>query len=180
MANPSARVFNETPPAAGRWTSLNIWLHWLIVGLLIVQFLIGDNMAAFFDATSKGEPAGGLTARLGYFHMLIGATIFVAIAIRLWDRFAHGRPPHPAGEPNWAVNLARVTWFGLYALLLSMPLAGALAWWTGSGTVAILHGWAATALLVLVALHVAGALANQFWFKTDALKRIMPGQGRAA
>ncbi len=181
MPNPSARVLNEAPSAAaGRWTSLNIWLHWLIVGLLIVQFFLGDNMAALFDASTEGGPVGGLTARLGYLHMMTGAVIFVAIAVRLWDRFAHGRPPHPAAEPNWAVNLARATWIGLYALLLSMPLAGGLAWFTGSETLATLHGWAWTALMVLAALHIAGALANQFWFKTDVLKRIMPGQGRRA
>ena len=33
-------------------------------------------------------------------------------------------------------------------------------------------------LMAFVALHIAGALANHFWFKTDVLRRILPGQGR--
>ena len=165
-----------TPPT--RWTKLNITLHWTVLGLLIAQFIDHEWMVDLFDQSRESIASTALTLFMGYGHMVIGALIFAAIATRLWDRFTHGRPPQPAGEPNWATNLAKITHFLLYAVLLSMPLAGAAAWFTGWETLGNAHGWAWTALLVLVSVHVVGAIANHFWFKTEVLKRMMPGQGR--
>ena len=161
-----------------RWTSLNIGLHWLVVALLVLQFIDHEWMVDLFRASRRGIQVDTMTTAFGWGHMVIGGLIFIAAGIRLWDRFAHGRPSHPEGEPNWARTLASVTHFCLYALLLGMPVAGALAWFLGNHTIGDLHGWAWTALLILVALHVAGALANHFWFKTPTLRRIMPGHGR--
>ena len=53
--------------------------------------------------------AGGLRKAMGYPHIMAGTAIFVAVFLRLWGRLAHGRPSYPAGEPNWATALARVT-----------------------------------------------------------------------
>lgn len=177
---PTATVDPTTSVQPERWTNLNIWLHWIILGLLVVQWIIGEWMVDFFDAGLGEGQANTLTVALGYLHIATGATIFVAIAVRLWDRFAHGRPAYPDGEPNWAGGLAKLTHFGLYAVLLAMPLAGAYAWLFGSEQVATWHEWGWTALLVLAGVHVAGVLANQFWFKTDVLRRMVPGRGRPA
>ncbi len=179
---------NPGPPTArsrefdqpDRWTSLNIMLHWLIVVLVALQFLDGGWMSELFDAGAKGAATDGTTTALGYLHVATGLAVFLAISIRLWDRRSNGRPPHPQGEPNWAASLARVTHVLLYALLLGMPVAGVLAWSTGNETLAELHSYASTALLVVLALHVSGAFANHFWFRTDVLRRMLPGAGRKA
>ncbi|MAL78208.1 MAG: hypothetical protein CMN55_03700 [Sneathiella sp.] len=165
-------------PNEDRWTRLNITLHWLIVVLLAFQFFIGEWMVAFFDGGIEGKTMDALTVTFGYLHVVIGLSIFVAIALRLWDRLAHGRPPHWEGEPNWASVLARITHFGLYALLLIMPLAGLVSWWFSNEWIGDQHVLASNVLMAFVALHIAGALANHFWFKTDVLRRILPGQGR--
>ncbi|PZX15276.1 cytochrome b561 [Palleronia aestuarii] len=163
-----------------RWTHLNITLHWLIVVLLIAQFFDSEWMGPLFDASNEGKSATGATLILGYTHMILGGLIFLAIALRLWDRQTHGRPAHRSGEPGWASSLARLTHAALYALLFAMPIAGAAAWFTGSETVATLHKWGWTALMIVAALHVVGALAEHFWFRTDVLRRMMPGQGRSS
>lgn len=165
--------------APSRWTTLNISLHWLIVGLLIAQFVDSEWMNPLFDASREGAAVTSTTLVLGYGHMVVGGLIFAAIALRLWDRIAHGRPPHPTRQPTWVRNLARATHVVLYALLFAMPVAGALAWFTGSEAIATAHGWAWTALMIAAGLHVAGALTNRFWYQNDVLRRMMPGQGRS-
>ena len=161
-----------------RWTSLSIALHWTIVALLVVQFIDHEWMVDLFDASNEGRDVASLTRVLGYTHIAAGLAILIAAAIRLWDRFAHGRPAHSSDEPNWAQALAKATHVLLYTLLLSMPVAGLAAWILGSEWIATIHLYAWKVLLVTVALHVAGALANHFWFKNDVLRRIMPGQRR--
>lgn len=170
----------RTAAVPSRWTTLNISLHWLIVGLLVAQFVDSEWVNPLFDASLDGTAVDTATTVLGYAHMILGGLIFAAIALRLRDRIAHGRPPHPTGQPNWANALARITHAMLYGLLFAMPVAGALAWFTGSDAVATVHGWAWTALMVAAALHVAGALTSQFWYRNDVLGRMMPGQGRAS
>lgn len=163
-----------------RWTRLNISLHWTIVGLLIAQFIDSEWMNPLFDASLDGTAVSASTTLLGYAHMTGGGLILLAIAVRLWDRVAHGRPVPSDDEPNWAKGLARSTHSILYALLFAMPVAGALAWFTGSETIATAHGWAWTALMVAAGLHVTGALTNHFWYGNDVLRRMMPGQGRTS
>ena len=178
-----AAIDTATPdPVArpARWTRLNVALHWTIIALLIAQFVDSEWMIPLFDASIEAKAVGPATLVLGYAHMVLGRLISLAIALRLWDRAAHGRPPHPEGQPSWAAALADVTHVALYALLFAMPVAGALAWLTGSEMVATPHGWGWAALMIAAALHVAGALTNHFWYGNDVLRRTMPGQDRAS
>ena len=48
-----------------------------------------------------------------------------------------------------------------------------------NGALGALHATAAKVLFALILLHSAGALANHYWFKTDVLRKMLPGQGRA-
>ena len=110
-----------------RWTSLHIALHWLVVALIALQFFDGEWMGELFDASTEGAVASGTATTFGYLHMATGITVFLAICARIWDHRAHGRPPHPPGEPSWAQTLARLTQTLLYATVLAMPVAGLIA-----------------------------------------------------
>lgn len=167
-------------PAVTRWTRLHILLHWIVVLLIAVQFVIGEWMSELFRATLNGEPPDAVATIVGPMHMAIGIAVFLAIAVRIWDRFAHGRPPHPPGEPAWAQRLAAVTQTLLYVVVLAMPVAGLIAWFGENEQLASLHALAAKVLLALIVLHAAGALANHYWFRTDVLRKMLPGQGRDA
>lgn len=174
---------SATAPASAiepnRWTRLNIYLHWLIVALIVIQYFIGESMVALFDAGIEGKAINGTTQWTGYLHLVVGLSILFAASIRLWDRFAHGRPVHSEREPNWAVRLSRITHFTLYALLLAMPVAGLTAFLLGNEWLGDQHVLASKVLLGVISLHVAGALTNHFWFKTDALRNMLPGRARS-
>ena len=163
-----------------RWTSLNIGLHWLILALIVVQWTDAEWMPRLFDAWNESRAVTQGTLIGGWLHMLTGAAVFLAVALRLWDRWTHGRPAHPEDEPHWTALLARVTHFALYAVLLAMPLLGLGAVLLGSEALAGVHTTLWTLLLVLVGLHLLGVAANRWWFhsRTDVLARMMPGNGR--
>ena len=157
------------------WTSLSVFLHWSIVVFVIAQWIEGEFMADFWDGTLDGKALDQSTIILGYTHIVLGTLVLVAAAVRLLDRFVNGRPPHPENEPTWASILARVTHALLYAVLLGMPVLGIAAWFTGSDAIAGYHAFFWNPLLALIGLHIAGALAQHFWFRTGALRRMLPG-----
>ena len=161
-----------------RWTALNIVLHWLIVVLIILQWLTADFMGKLLRAQSSGNDVGGTSEFLAYGHAAIGILVLLSILTRLFDRFYQGRPPHPTETPNWANLVAKITHFLLYATLIVMPLSGMAAFFGGIKPAKEVHELLWTPLLVLVAVHVVGALVNHFHYKNDVLVRMMPGRGR--
>jgi len=168
----------EAETSVARWTRGQILLHWIVVGLLAVQFAIGGWMSELFQATVGGEQPDVTASVMGPIHATVGALVFLAVIARLLERRTHGRPPHPPGEPLWAQRLAAITQTLLYVTVLAMPVAGLVAWFAKDESLASLHSLAAKALFALIGLHAAGALANHYLFKTDVLRRMLPGQGR--
>ena len=167
-------------PSRPHWTRLNVFLHWTIAVLIIGQWIEGEFMVDFWDGTLEGKALDQTTVLLGYSHIVLGTLVLVAAAVRLLDRFANGRPPHPEGEPSWASMLAKVTHGLLYAVLLVMPILGLAAWFTGNDDLAGYHTFLWNPLLALIGLHILGALAQHFWLKTGALKRMLPGVRHAS
>ncbi|MBP0616950.1 cytochrome b [Jiella mangrovi] len=163
-------------PRSQGWSTLSVVLHWTIVLLIIIQFIDHEWMSEMWRATRRATPIDATTETWGWVHIIAGTLVLVAALVRLWDRFSHGRPPYPEGEPSWASWIAKVTHALIYAILILMPIAGLVAWFGGIGAAGGIHELMWTPLLVLIALHVVGALTHQFWFKTGVLKRIfVPG-----
>ena len=54
-----------------------------------------------------------------------------------------------------------------------MPATGALAWFGGVEAMAAVHGAGMLLILILLALHIAGALYHHFVLKTDVLRRML-------
>lgn len=159
-------------PARAHWTKLNVVLHWLIVVLLVVQYLVSESMEGLWDATTEGKLLTPETHFYGWVHIITGSVVLVAAALRLADRLRNGRPPHSAVEPHWALLLSKVTHAAMYAVLILMPALGLAAWLSGIDGLAQLHTLLWTPLLVLIGLHVVGALAQQFYFRTNAIGRM--------
>jgi len=95
-------------------------LHWLTVifvailipvGLYMVQRGVTTN----FDAT---------TNTLYSAHKLAGFVLLWLVVIRLIYRFAHGAPPDEPTLEWWQKAGAHLTHWGLYGLLLAVPLLG--------------------------------------------------------
>ncbi|MEF2073742.1 cytochrome b [Consotaella aegiceratis] len=165
----------DPAPTRSGWSALNVWMHWLIVLLIVVQILDHEAMEEAWHAQMQGTAATA-DGSYAWLHVAVGILILAFALTRLADRFIRGRPPHPTGEPTWTLWLAKIVHFLLYTLLILMPISGMVAWFGGVGPAGFAHGTMWTILLVLIGLHVLGALAQHFVFKTNVLTRMFkPG-----
>jgi cytochrome b561 len=73
--------------------------------------------------------------------------------------------------------LAKLTHFGLYALMILMPVSGSVAWFGGVEAAAQGHNLMKIVLLALVALHVLGAFYHHFVLRDGTLARMRVAKG---
>jgi cytochrome b561 len=163
-------------------------LHWLIVVLVLLQFLLGIK--------AHGLPVSLERLMLLARHKSIGITIFVLMLLRLAWRLYSPPPSLPAGG-NPILNVAaRVSHGLLYTLLLLMPLVGWLlssasnlsVSWFGLVSLPNLvapdrqlahwllftHQGMAWLLLALVIGHTGAAFWHHLVLKDDVLSRMLP------
>jgi len=104
-------------------------LHWFIVALLIVQFIIAWIMPEIRRNTQPGT--------LINLHLSFGVLIVVVAIVRLGWRLTHREPVPEDGLPPWQVKSARVMHWLLYLLLFVVPILGwvnaLVAWFPGHG-----------------------------------------------
>lgn len=166
-------------------------LHWVIVGLLIVQVTLGK----IADELPLGLEKLAVLAR----HKSFGITILGLAVIRLAWRSVN-RPPPPPPMPRWQHMAAKLNHWALYALLFAMPLSG---WMMSSasnypvswfGLVQLpdlvapdpslkerfeeVHEALAKILIALALLHIAAALKHQFLDRDGLLYRMLPERPR--
>jgi cytochrome b561 len=165
-------------------------LHWIILALLIVQFILAWTMP---DIRRDTKPD-----TLINLHLSFGMLILAVVIVRLGWRMTHLQPPPEAGTPAWQVQSSSIVHWLLYVLLVVVPILGwvnaswrgfpvvlfglfelpkllatrALGWaWTGD-----VHGLLANyAVLALVGLHTAAALYHHFVRRDGVLQRMLPG-----
>lgn len=156
-------------PAPTGYSRLQISLHWIVALLILWQFLFNDAMAKAWDALVDGlEPAVSAPVVT---HILVGVAILLAVIWRLVITARRGAPAM-IGD-NAILNMAaRLTHLGLYALLILMPVSGAVAWFGGVEAAAAAHNVMKVVLLALIALHVAGALYHQFVLRDGVMARM--------
>lgn len=147
-----------------------IRLHWIAAVIVAAQFVLSGPMAAAWQQFTR-------TGQF-QFHPLIAAHVIggvLVLVIALWRlllRWRRGVPPLPEGEPAVLKLAAHATHWSLYALMILVPLSGAMAWFGGLGAAAGAHVILKTLLLLLVALHIAAALFHQFVLKTGLMLRM--------
>ena len=173
----------------GRYSGAAKTLHWLIVALLIAQFIFAWTMPHI----GRDTPVTTLIS----LHFTFGVIILAVVVVRLAVRALHGEPVPEDGLPPWQTASARVTHWLLYALLFVIPLLGWLnASWRGMPIVMFGHelpallakrapGWGWTGdthvfianwvLLGLVGLHVLAALYHYLIRRDGVLQRMLPG-----
>jgi cytochrome b561 len=159
--------------APAGYSRLQIRLHWLVALLIVFQIIGHDGIEEAFEAYSEGAVPGGFDLALAWAHVASGIAIWLFAAWRLTLRFTRGVPPHPPTSSKLDIHAANTVHVVLYGLLLLMPLSGAAAWFLGIEAASEGHSNARYILLPAVLLHVLGALAQHFWFKTDVLKRMI-------
>jgi cytochrome b561 len=157
-------------PTAQGYSRLHIALHWLVVALIVPQFLFNETIAEAFDATLEGRVAD--PGVLGPLHVLCGMAIVIAVVWRIGLRVKNGVPEAPAAESAVQKMIATGTHLGLYLVLLLTAASGSVAWFGGVETAGDVHEAMTTVLLILIGLHVAGALYQQFVLKTNIMDRM--------
>lgn len=155
------------------YSKTQIGLHWSIAALILVQFLVPDGMQHVWRAFRRGLEVSPNDLPLAYMHVVIGLTVLVLAAWRLWLRTTRGVPPVSGMEHPALRLLAKATHFVIYALIFIVPLSGAAAWFLGVPGAAQVHVLGQNILLYVVLLHTAGALVQHFVFKTDVLRRML-------
>jgi len=178
----------NTQTAAG-YTGTAKLLHWLILTLLVVQFVLAWTMPHMRRDTQPDT--------LINLHFSFGVLVLAVAVVRLAWRAMHGEPAPEDGLPPWQLQSARAVHWLLYGLLFVLPILGWInASWRGFPLIMFgvelpalvakrAAGWGWTGdvhsllanylLLVLVGLHVAAALYHYFIRRDRVLQRMLPG-----
>lgn len=99
-----------------RWGPVSQALHWLIVLLILAQGTVGLLMTDMRNSPDKIEVYA--------LHKSFGLTILALALLRLAWRWYAGTPRPVPGMPRWQETAARLSHWGLYALLFAIPLSG--------------------------------------------------------
>jgi cytochrome b561 len=149
-----------------------VLLHWIVALLVLLQFLDNDAIGAAWRAVRRGEanvPDGFLVSA----HVFIGIAVLALAALRILLRVVRGAPKPPEHEPR-ILQLAGAASHGLlYLLLLLLPISGLVAWYGGVVSAGEVHEVMTNLLIALVVLHVAGALYQLFYLRSDVAARMI-------
>lgn len=188
MANPIQRGFIPWRNTAERYGAVSQFLHWTVVVLVILQFVLGF--------TAAGMPISLQRLILLVRHKSIGMTIFGLVLARLVWRGFSPAPSLPTAMPSLHKTAAHVSHVLLYALLICMPIVG---WITSSAShltvtwfglfpfpelvgpdahlaklAKATHAAMAWMLLAVASLHALAALWHHFMLKDNVLRRMLP------
>lgn len=162
--------------------------HWLIA------FIVMGMLAGSFFLEDVSKQYQSLAYML---HKSLGLTILFLMIVRfLWIQY-HGKPAMPVTVPTWQKVVSIIVQYNLYVFLIVMAMCGWIMSVAAervpsyfglfnmslpiqpSKTLAKLmnqsHKTIAWVLIVLVVLHIAGAIKHHFIDKDNVLKRMLPG-----
>lgn len=181
-------VTESSGPAAIRYRSTVIWIHWLTAALLVTQVIVGF----YFSDLPRGPDRMEVFA----WHKTLGAVILLLAFARLGVRLVNPPPPYPQDFPRWERALAVWNHRIFYVLLIALPLTGlmAVSGRAEDGWVALKFGLSLPAIpgipkenefgdvhevlvfttLALLALHIGAALKNQFVDRGPVADRMPP------
>ena len=157
-------------------------IHWLTLVTLIVAWYFGHEL-------DEARHEAGATL-MGYIvHSLVGGTVLLLTVMRLYFRSKDGIPP--AMGDTLMDKVAKGVHYGLYGLLLLLPVSGTMVTITSNVGKALLSGDATllpkkftgvpahdvhevlvAVLIVITALHLLGAIWHQFIVKDGLLERM--------
>lgn len=156
-------------------------IHWITAALILYTLLLPGEIEHVVDALREGKTPTAEQWTSANIHVYLGFAVLGLTVLRILLRLVQGGPEPPASEPAPLRLAAAVTHGGLYLLLVAMPAAGIAKYYFGVGIAGFLHGGPMKlALWILVVLHVAGALAHKFYWKTDVMDRMTSGRVRRA
>jgi len=153
------------------YTSAQIALHWVSAVLVIAAFATHDAMKAVGKAVRDGSWGGYDTASL--VHVVGGSAVFLLALWRLGMLGRRGTPSLPAEEPAVLRGTALAVKVLLYAIMIVMPISGALNWLGHVEFARQLHLLMEPVIPLTILIHMLGAIYQQFWLKSGVLTRML-------
>lgn len=178
------------------YSNLAKTLHW-ITALGVLWLFISGFWIQSLDAA---DPLKGTIRGL---HRSTGLTLALLTVVRVIYRINNQPPSLPADMPHWQAEIARTIQWVFFALLIFMPIVGwgytntlgqtVHFWWifnlptiaatatTDRNTLLLLdwaHEYGAYLFMMLVGLHLLGALYHGIVKRDGVLAAMLPG-GRA-
>lgn len=151
------------------YSGLQIGLHWAIALLIGVNYLVSDGMEQSFDGMMEGKAVTGWTPTI---HVYVGVAVLVLVALRIVVRVTSGAPG-PVQGGTFLDKVGEVSHWVLYALMLAVPVLGAISWYGMIDQTAGLHVLVMNVMMILIGVHAVAALFHQFILKDHLLRRMM-------
>lgn len=176
-----------------RYPLIHRLLHWAVVLAVLWQATVG-LIFMFLEFEGTVETFGkGTTDFLYTYHKTFGIIVLVLMLVRLAIRLAVGRPDYRPPIAPFERRLSGAVHFGLYAALIAQPVVGWAATAAGgfpiqffgwvlpgllsknedlSETLYEVHGAIGWVIILLVLLHVAGALRHWLILRDGVMTRM--------
>lgn len=172
-----------------RYHPVLVGLHWLVAAMILIALFIGGPGLV---ALQNDDPTKlfGLTG-----HMIWGLVIGALMVVRLIMRLLSSNPPAADAGSGMLNAGAKAAHLGLYVLVLGMVGSGIgiaisadlfAITFGGSGAplpadfrafpARLIHGFIATLLMILIAMHVAGWAYHQFYLRDGLIRRMWFGK----
>ena len=171
---------------------ISILLHWVTAIVIIVLWIIGKGiMSADSDDVDARRQL----------HVSVAAASWLIIMIRVFWRLRSGHP-HVNGQTMFVHRVARIAHYAMLIAVVLMLISGPMMVWSGGNSIAIfdwlsipgpigesesvgdfawfIHSNSALLLMLLVLLHIGGALKHLMFHADDTIARmIWPGKKNA-
>ena len=160
-------------------------IHWLMAAVIIMDLVVAQKMGRPMEEWDRLESRSD--------HSTLGVIIGLLLLVRLYYRLRYGAVALPAGMPNWQENLARVSHFLLYVLMICLVAAGLLTAANATAPVMIFgqaltlgnldeaqfqfvrqfHEAVTMGVIGLILIHILAALYHQFILKDGSLVKML-------
>ncbi|MFP1777696.1 cytochrome b561 [Lonsdalea quercina] len=174
----------------GRFSNVQIALHWAVFLLLIVTYATVELRGL--------APRGTLTRQLVMAtHFSCGVTVLALMVARIYYRIKYASPPIVPPAPKWQHFLANLTHILIYALFVALPVLAVSSRYlrgqdwalfgigmpvaaTPNPDLAVsliqLHETLAPLGYWLIGLHAAAALFHYYFMRDNTMLRMMPSK----
>lgn len=103
-----------------RYTKVAIWLHWLVA----IGMIVNVALAWLWPLGDSNATIGEYVRPMINSHKSIGITVLGLAILRLLWRLGHKPPAYPASYKPWEATLSHLVHWGLYFVILAMPITG--------------------------------------------------------
>jgi cytochrome b561 len=196
----------DTQPSSDyeQWRPIQITLHWLTVGLIILTVAIVLYLVLYpeLPPSARGTVLWNLQFYLFNIHYILGLMILATMALRIVLRLIYGSPALPRTVPSWQRTASKIVQALLYVNITYLVVVGLIMidaggyyiWWKlwewpvfpkdrdhNMQLIFLMkefHFWGAISLLGLVAIHVGAALRHHYVDRDPVLRRMLPARFR--